>query len=534
MSRRLALIAAAVAAFVLSPAVHAAGGALPDDDPGPMLPFPSPGGEEGSPTPVGGAPPIGPARSAGPWRIAAAPRPAGGLTRALSDGSVFRSEEPGVAATGMARARSAGARVIRVPLFWNTVEHFHDAASEPENPDSVGYDFARFDETLRLAASRGLTPLVTVAGAPLLHEGPHRWRYAVHGSWAPDPAAFAAFATAAARRYSGRHPDPMRPGAMLPRVRLWQAWNEPNLVRDLSPQWVVRGGRWVAWAPAHYRRMLNAFHAAVKAVDPGATVVTAGTAPDGDPRDGAGRMMPVRFWQSFFCLGAAPRLALRACPDPARFDVLAYHPLSIANPARPAPGLGVGIRDLAKLRRLLDAARRTGRAQQPGPARIWVTEMNWNSTPDRGAGGTPAQLMRWIPQALHMLWRQGVGLVTWQLLRDPPDKPLHPAGLWSFDPAAPLDIARDRPKRQLAAFRFPFTVQRLSRRRVDLWGLLPAAGPRTALLQRLEGGRWRRAARLRVTPAGMVHARIVLRGPATLRLRAGRPATASPPAHVRS
>ena len=164
-------------------------------------------------------------------------------------------------------------------------------------------------------------------------------RYAAAGSWAPDPGALAAFATAAARRYSGRHPDPLHPGAVLPRVRLWQAWNEPNLARDLSPQWVVRGGRWVAWAPAHYRRMLNAFHDAVKGVDPAATVVTAGTAPDGDPRDGSGRMMPVRFWQAFFCLGAPPRLARAPCADPARFDVLAYHPLSIADPARPAPPL---------------------------------------------------------------------------------------------------------------------------------------------------------------------------------------------------
>jgi hypothetical protein len=499
-----------------------------------MLPFVSPGGPEGSPVPFGGAPPIGPARRGPAWRFAAAPRPATGLTRAMSDGATFRSQVAGTAATAMARARSAGARVIRVPLFWNTVEHFHDPATEPANPDSVGYDFARFDETLRLVAARGLTPLVTIAGAPLLHEGPHRWRYAVVGSWAPDPDAFAAFASAAARRYSGRHPDPLHPGAMLPRVRLWQAWNEPNLVRDLSPQWVVRGGRWIAWAPAHYRRMLNAFYDAVKAVDPGATVVTAGTAPDGDPRDGAGRMMPVRFWQSFLCLGVPPRLAPAACPDPARFDVLAYHPLSIAAPRRPAAELGVGIADLGKLRHLLDVARQTDRVCKTGPARIWVTEMNWNSTPDRGAGGTPAQLVRWIPQALHMLWLQGVDLVTWQLLRDPPDKPLHPAGLWSFDPAAPLDLARDRAKPHLAAFRFPLVAQRLDHRRARVWSLLPAAGPRVAVLERVRGGRWRRVAALRVTRRGMVNGVVGVRGVARLRLRLAGSATASLPVRIGS
>jgi hypothetical protein len=532
LSQRLALAAAVLATVVLPPVAHAAGGTLAPDDPGAMLPFPSPGGPEGSPIPVGGAPAPGPARSGPAWRFIAAARAQDGLTRAMSDGSVFRNAD--MAATAMARARAAGARVVRVPLFWNTVERFREPAADPTDPGARLYDFARFDATLREIAAQGLTPLVTVAGAPPLHEGPHRWPHAVNGSWAPQPADFAAFATAAARRYSGTYPDPLHPGRGLPRVRLWQAWNEPNLVRDLSPQWVVRGGRWVAWAPAHYRRMLNAFYDAVKAIDPGATIVTAGTAPDGDARDGAGRMMPVRFWQAFFCLGTAPRIALPACPDPPRFDVLAYHPLSIAAPGRPAAALGVGIGDLGKLRRLLDAAQRTGRALPAGPKRIWVTEMNWNSTPDRNAGGTPAQLTRWIPQALHLLWRQGVDLVTWQLLRDPPDKPLHPAGLWSFDPAAPLDITRDRPKPHLAAFRFPFTAQRRAHGRAQLWALLPAAGPRTVLLERLHHGRWRRAGRLLVTARGMVDARVRIRGAARLRLRLERSATASPPVRLRS
>jgi hypothetical protein len=53
-----------------------------------------------------------------------------------------------------------------------------------------------------------------------------------HGT-TPNPSAFGDFARAAASRYGGSF-------AGLPRVRYWQAWNEPNLNLYLKPQWVDR------------------------------------------------------------------------------------------------------------------------------------------------------------------------------------------------------------------------------------------------------------------------------------------------------
>jgi hypothetical protein len=287
-------------------------------------------------------------------------------------------------------------------------------------------------------------------------------------------------------------------------VRLWQAWNEPNLPRFLQPQWVERDGGWAAWSPAHYRQMLNAFYFAVKAVDGASVVATAGTAPNGDPRDGEGRMTPVRFWQEVLCVGTTP------CSDPAHFDVLAHHPLTVENPDVAARDAGnVSIADLYKLKRLLALAGRRD-------ARIWITEVIWDSG-TRGASA--AQIQRWVPRALFRLWREGVDLVSWQFVRDPPAKPSHPAGLYRIDPSAPFDPARDRPKPAvLRAFRFPFTGVRRDRRHVELWGLLPRPRAARVALRQRRRGRWHTLRTVKADRDGMVHVIVALRGGATLRL----------------
>ena len=45
-----------------------------------------------------------------------------------------------------------------------------------------------------------------------------------------------------------------RPGHSLPRVRLWGAWNEPNIDRLITPQW--EGGQ--PASPGIYRSLVNA------------------------------------------------------------------------------------------------------------------------------------------------------------------------------------------------------------------------------------------------------------------------------------
>ena len=120
-------------------------------------------------------------------------------------------------------------------------------------------------------------------GAPGFAEGPGRPSSATAGSWKPDAGAYGQFARAVAIRYSGSYEG-------LPRVRYYQAWNEPNLSMYLAPQY--KGKRSVA--PEIYRRLLNSFYAGVKGVDRANVVITGGTAPYGD-EPGGDRTRPLTF-----------------------------------------------------------------------------------------------------------------------------------------------------------------------------------------------------------------------------------------------
>ena len=184
-------------------------------------------------------------------------------------------------------------------------------ASDPASPATLGM----IDAAVIRASEAGLSPLLVVSPAPAFAEAPHRWPFAFPGSWAPSPAALGEFAAALARRYDGSFPDPLAPGGVLPRVRLLQAWNEPNLARYLEPQWVAVEGGWSAFSPLLYRGMLNAFYDGVKAVERNDEVVAAGVAPNGDP-EGVGRMAPITFLRSLLCLRVdrAGRTHARAAP----------------------------------------------------------------------------------------------------------------------------------------------------------------------------------------------------------------------------
>ena len=443
---------------------------------------------------------------------------AAGLTRGISDAAYFNHPDPAVRSLGLARARRAGAGYVRVHLGWSYVARREPGGpGEARDPGWPGYDFDYLDRVLREIDAAGLVPLVTVRGAPEWAEAPGRWRFAAAGTWAPSPAAYGDFAAAAAERYSGRFPDPLRPGATLPAVRHWQAWNEPNLPRYLQPQWVASGRRWLPYAPAHYRRMLNAFGDGIRSRNPRAVIVTAGTAPLGDP-DGTGRMGPVRFWQSFFCLGRPPRPTRTRCPDPPRFDALAHHPFSVGDPDAPRrPITDASVADLHRLVTLLRTAERSGRA--PGGRHpLWVTELNWSSRPPLRSGLAAAQQQRFVARGLYRLWAAGVRTAIWHFISDRRDLPHRPAGLWRRD---------GRAKPALRAFSFPFVVVRETRRRARVWGLLPRPGRRMVAIERRRGHRWVRAGRARVSASGTIRGRIAVRGRPLLRARAGRTASAA-------
>ena len=227
---------------------------------------------------------------------------------------------------------------------------------DASDPSSPSYDFSALDASVQDAVAAGLEPLLVVSHAPALAEAPNRWPYAYPGSWAPSPIALQQFAQALATRYDGHYSSPLAPSQTLPRVSLFQAWNEPNLARYLEPQWVASNGQWAPFSPDLYREMLNGFFTGVKRAQPAATVVSAGVAPNGDPA-GDGRMAPITFLRAMLCVDAHGRRIYDGCPEPPHFDVLAFHPLSVGDPdAAAALATDVAISDAAKVASLLRRA----------------------------------------------------------------------------------------------------------------------------------------------------------------------------------
>jgi hypothetical protein len=501
-----------------------------------VLPLPSRTGADGPPRPFGVEPPAGrpPARSPGSLSreqshaLLYGPFPREGMMRGVSDGALMLSPDASVRALAMTRVRALGGSVARIPVDWrNLVPAAPPAGFQARDPASPAYRFALLDAAVLSATAAGLEPLLVVSHAPAFAEASPRWPYAYLGSWAPSSAALADFAAALARRYDGSFPDPVRPGGVLPRVRLLQAWNEPNLARYLEPQWVVSGGRWQAFSPRLYRQMLNAFYAAVKSVEPSDTVVAAGIAPEGEPA-GVGAMAPIAFFEALLCLGGPVHAR---CPDRPHFDALAFHPLSVFNPDVPAvSSLDVAISDLGKITNLLARAEHLHTVLPAGPHPLWVTELNWESSPPTSKGVPAALQAAWVSRALHRLWVAGVSVVDWQFLVDPfggaqlalPDGSLdrypRPAGLYAPGPDGDTLLAR--PKPFLRGFTLPFDPLRVSGRQVRVWALLMHAR-QPALLQRQgHGGRWRTVFRLRADSYGVLNRLVRMTGPARLRLRA--------------
>ena len=437
-----------------------------------------------------------------------------GLTLGFSADPALTAGNPASDTFWIPRAAAEGAEIIRVNLIWSQVAPAVPPPSfVPSDPSSPAYNWTSVDATVRDLASHGLEVLLNIWGAPTWAQDSSPPPGTTPGSWQPDPTQFASFATAAALRYDGHFPDPLHPGAFLPRVRSWQPWNEPNLAIYLSPQWTSTTAGWAPASPVIYRQLLNAFYAAVKRVSSQNFVVTAGTAPYGDPPGGQ-RMSPVAFDRALFCLEDDAALTPLSCPNPPHLDALSHHPYGIGGPLWHAlePD-DAAVPDVYKIARVLHQAERVGHVKGAASPHLWVTEISWDSSPPDPGGVPIGRQARWLEQSLYVLWRQGVSTVLWLQIVDAPPIPnygsTYQAGLYYLN---------GTPKPAAQAFRFPFVTRRLNRGHIQAWGLAPHTGKLT--IEQLRAGRWLVLRRL-VARSGQVFAiDLPVRGRAVLRAQA--------------
>jgi hypothetical protein len=398
-------------------------------------------------------------------------------------------------------AAAARAGIAKIVLPWVGVASTRPA--DPADPGDPAYDFSDIDAAVQGAAAHGIEPMLVISSAPSFAEGADRPANAIPGTWKPSPQALAAFATAVATRYSGAY---SATGVVLPRVQLFQIWNEPNLSDHLTPQY--DGKRSVA--PSIYRDMLNATYAAIKAVDPDDVVITAGTAPYGEPRGGT-RTRPLTFWRDLLCL--SEKLRAEKCPEKASFNVLAHHPINTtAGPTESATDPNdATTADFKNVVRILRAAESRHTVATRGRHPVWATELWWASDPPQSyhSVSVPKQA-RWLEQSLYVLWRQDVGAIIYLGVRDG----RHPANRGDLFGSG-LYFADGRPKPALIAFRFPFVTSRSGAGKLEAWGKAPAGG--RLMIERRKGGGWQRVRSLQVREGEVFDAKLRLRGEQRLR-----------------
>ena len=199
-----------------------------------------------------------PVRHAGP--MIASPAQIG-----LSYGDTLVWDNSSALSQALDDAVAVGVTTIRIDLSWNDIQ-----------PNSANtYNWTGFDKVVQAARSRNLALL------PILDYTPAWARptgCATEKCAPANPAMFATFAAAAARRYAPRG------------VHTWEIWNEPNVVGFWQPAPNV----------AQYVNLLKVTSLAIRSADPLSFIVSGGLAPSATSD---GNIAPLDFFEKFADLG---------------------------------------------------------------------------------------------------------------------------------------------------------------------------------------------------------------------------------------
>jgi hypothetical protein len=388
-------------------------------------------------------------------------------------------------AVAYSRVQEGGGNMVRLLLYWKRVAT--GVPTDATAPDDTAYNWAQIDQQVRDADAAGLKVLLVFRSAPMWAQGPAHANS--EGSFKPDPAKLAQFAEAAATRYNGNF-DP-GPGGVLPAVRLWEIWNEPNLRNFLQPQF---DSHHRAYSPGLYRRLLNAAAPALHAVNGSNIVVAGNTAPFGN----TGNIKPLGFLRRLLCMTG--RLAPKsACNLTVQADVFSHHPYTNGDPTHQAVDPdNISLGDLPDWKRLINAAVKVGHVRRSDGTRkqsvgLWATELGWDTKPPDPIGVPTKLHARWTAEALYRVWKVGLSVAIWTQYRDYPltSDPVfgaYQAGLYYYD--GDNDDTNDTPKLSLQAFRFPF-VAYASNGRISAWGRTPNGLPGTVRIERRSStGQW--------------------------------------------
>ena len=380
-----------------------------------------------------------------------------------------------------------GADTLRIEVKWNEVAPLPAARTKPafDATNPAAYPgFFPFDDLILRARALGMRVIVTITGdAPRWATAGSRGRSASTANWKVNAREYGRFATAVAKRYSGRFGG-------LPAVRYFTIWNEPNHRNFLKP---------TSQAPRLYRNMVNEALPLVRRNGPGGVRVFVGElAPVGRAPIAMG---PTEFLRRWLCLNKRFKRTSRGtgCRRFKRIDAhgFAHHPYG---PTARVPR-GRDVINMLAIRRLgsyLDSARRAKRFTRSLP--IYNTEFGLQSNPpDRLVSTSLSRQAALINEKEEYAYRYGrLQSHSQYLLLDDPARPGSLRAKWSGFQTG-LRFANGRAKPSYNAYRFPIVVKK-RRRGVYVWGRVrPGVGPRYVRVQR-RGGSY--GPRIKTDPRG--------------------------------
>ena len=292
------------------------------------------------------------------------------------------------------------AQIIRVNLEWNNVAKKRpEFPTDPRDPE---YNWDRYDALVLNAAKSKIQVLFTIYGTPRWANGTKKGL-----NRAPRQMLFLKqFATAAAKRYSGtfKRTDDV----VLPAVRKWLAWNEPNNPIFLAPQWAKKNkNRYTPVAAKVYAGMCAAVYSGVHSTHLRNEVVACGaTSPRGNnaPKSRRPSISPLAF------LAAVKKFGLR------NFDVWAHHPYygrpTESPTTKPKDRTSVTLANIGVLTKLL--------TKLYGNKKLWITEYGYQTRPPDKSFG-----VSWVKQAQYLSKAYAIArknpritMMLWFLLRD--------------------------------------------------------------------------------------------------------------------
>jgi len=450
--------------------------------------------------------------------------------------------------------RHLGVEMVRVPVRWSWVAPDAKSFTRPNfnagDPNAYpSGSWSALDAIVLDAEADGIQVMLNPAAfAPLWAQGPgahaHGGKYTTTWAWEPNASEFGQFVHAVAERYSGTF---IPPGSStpLPKVSVWEIYNEPNTGEALGPE-ALDGSR-LPYAPKAYRAIADASWSALQATGHAGDTVLLGALgseghnappsrkyPQGLPGT-YGEMSPLQFVRELYCvtptyrhyLGTAARL--RACPTtrrayasfraqhPVLFDASGFsdHPYDLSRPQYPPNRASSPQPDWAEFAQIphlsaaLDRIMRSFGSGKRFP--IWNTEYGYITCPPNCSWHqvSPTTAAAYINWAEYLSWRNPRIASTMQYLLFDPNPRVGVPEYGGF--ANGLVFYGGTPKPDYYAYRMPLFLPRTQTRHgrtLEVWGdVRPAPiavsdgdGPQFVQVQYARSGRpWTTVQTLAVT-----------------------------------